>query len=63
MSDSEQEFFRPKWRRIAVTAFCAGWALLEWFTGNPMWSVIFAAMTGYCLWKYWFTFDDTPPSQ
>ncbi|MAF16356.1 MAG: hypothetical protein CMG93_10275 [Marinomonas sp.] len=63
MNDAEQNFFRPKWRRVAITIFCAGWSALEWLTGNPFWGVIFTAMFFYCLWKYWYTFDENSSAE
>jgi hypothetical protein len=30
VKQSEIDWFRPLWRRIAVTGFIAGWAVMEW---------------------------------
>ncbi|RMF39918.1 MAG: hypothetical protein D6754_04470 [Alphaproteobacteria bacterium] len=46
--DLDHPFFRPLWRRIAVTALVGGWAVLELVTGSPFWAVIFGALAFWC---------------
>jgi len=62
MSDSERNFFRPKWRRIAVTVFCAAWSILEWVSNEPIWAMISAGIAFYCFWNFLYKFEehDTP---
>lgn len=48
--DAEHPFFRPAWRRVAVVAFCLGWALFELVTGSPGWAILFGAVGVYAAW-------------
>lgn len=57
LSERDREFFKPKWRRVAITAFCAAWAMLEWYWQNPFWAVIATGATAYCYWEYIYKFD------
>ena len=63
MNEGEYNFFRPMWRRIAMTVFCGAWSVLEWSTGNVEWSLIFIAMTLYCAWRYLINFEKSRPDQ
>ena len=62
LNESDRAFFRPKWRRIAATLFCVGWAILEWVSGNSLWGTFAVGITFYCLWNFFYQFDesDTP---
>jgi hypothetical protein len=42
------------WRRVALTAICVGWALVEWLGGEPMWALIATAMTFYSVWLFFW---------
>jgi hypothetical protein len=57
MKESEIEFFRPLGRRIAITAFCFIWSLVEWGSGESFWGTMTAALFLFCAWKLHFTFD------
>ncbi|MCV6592251.1 MAG: hypothetical protein OIF48_04815 [Silicimonas sp.] len=50
-------FFRPRWRRVAVTGACLGWAGLELALGNPVWCVIFGAIGLYLAYEFFVIFD------
>ncbi|MFD1382040.1 hypothetical protein ACFQ45_01590 [Rhodanobacter aciditrophus] len=63
MNDAEHDFFKPKWRRVAMTVFCGAWSILEWVTGNPFWGVVFTAMTFYCAWRYLYTYEKNTPAE
>lgn len=56
MKDNEHPFFRPLWRRIALVAGCAGWAVLEYVGGSPTWSMIALAFTGYGAWQFLYAY-------
>ena len=52
-SDADHPFFRPLWRRVAITLVCAAWAALEWYGGGQsMWAWIATGMTAYAIWVF-----------
>lgn len=57
MRESDREFFKPLWRRIAVTLFCAAWAGWEWSRSENLWATMLGVATAYCIWTYFITFD------
>lgn len=63
--DTEHPFFRPLWRRIAVTALCLGWATFELVSDSPGWAALFGAIGLYCGWKFLVNYqpraDDADP--
>ncbi|OZG72019.1 hypothetical protein BTA51_18650 [Hahella sp. CCB-MM4] len=67
MKEKDLIFFQPLWRRLAITLFCAVWALIEWVTQAPFWGVMATGMTIYCYWTLFQTFptksDDSSPNQ
>jgi len=52
IKDNEHPFFRPLWRRIAVVAVCAFWAVLEFATNTPFWGMIALGFTAYAVWMF-----------
>ncbi|WP_020409273.1 hypothetical protein [Hahella ganghwensis] len=56
MKENDLAFFQPLWRRVAITVFCAFWAMLEWLTQAPFWGMIATGMTAYCYWTLFHTF-------
>lgn len=44
----DHPFFRPMYRRILTTGFCAAWALMELLNGAPFWAILFGALAAYC---------------
>ncbi|MCV0395091.1 MAG: DUF3329 domain-containing protein [Rhizobiaceae bacterium] len=50
--DKEHPFFRPLWRRVAIVAFCAAWAVWEVYNREMFWAVIVAAIAGYAAWTF-----------
>ncbi|NLQ17130.1 hypothetical protein HGG82_05765 [Marinomonas sp. M1K-6] len=63
LNEADRKFFRPKWRRVVATLFCAGWTVVEWFSGEPFWGVMAAGITLYCLWHFFYAYEesqDTP---
>jgi hypothetical protein len=62
MNERDTEWFRPLWRRVAVTAFCGVWAGWEWlFTLDPLWKWIALAAFGFAIWTFFVTFDRGAP--
>ena len=49
--DLQVPFLRPVWRRVALVAVCMGWALVEWATREPFWTMIFGALGVYAAWQ------------
>ena len=71
MKPNDVTWFRPLWRRVAVTAFLAVWCGWEWFNGETFWGVLVGAALAYSLYNFFYTFpkdeptdgnDSTPPS-
>ena len=58
MRDNDLIFFRPMWRRVAVTLFCVAWAAVEWLTGQPFWGIIASGVTAYCVWVLFYNYKD-----
>ncbi|MEP3349066.1 MAG: hypothetical protein ABJN96_03815 [Marinomonas sp.] len=58
LTDSDRAFFRPKWRRVTATVFCAAWSVLEWVSNEPFWAVVAAGFTLYCLWNFFYAYKD-----
>lgn len=48
---AEHPFWRVAWRRYAVTASAAAWAVLEWVIGDPFWAVVFTGITGLAFYE------------
>ncbi len=54
--DQDHPFFRPLWRRIALVAFCAAWAIWEVQRGEAFWMTIAVGMTAYAAWTFLITY-------
>ncbi|MDZ5700012.1 DUF3329 domain-containing protein [Chelativorans sp. M5D2P16] len=50
--DLDHPFFRPLWRRVAVTALCLGWGAFEFVSGSPFWGTLFGGLGLYCVWGF-----------
>jgi hypothetical protein len=59
MAKAGETFFRPLWRRVAIVAVCAGWAVLEWTHGDETWTMIALAATAYGAWSLLYAYK--PP--
>ncbi len=59
MKEKDRVFFRPLWRRVAATLFCALWAIFEWLTQQPFWGMVAVGLTGYCYWEFFHTFEES----
>jgi hypothetical protein len=58
-------FYRPLWRRIAITAVVALWLAFEIHGGDGMWTAIAGGMLCYAVWIFFLNWpknpDDPPP--
>jgi hypothetical protein len=62
MKDRDVNFFRPIWRRVAVTAVCVVWAVFELIGHDGTWITITLGLTAYAVWTLFIAFPkDTPP--
>ena len=61
MKERDVSFFRPLWRRVAVTAVCAGWCVLEFFGHDQTWILITLGLTAYAAWTFFLTFPKEVP--
>lgn len=57
MNKSDNSFFRPLWRRIAITLLCAAWAVWEWINGDQFWIMMTLAVTAYAAWTFLIRFE------
>jgi hypothetical protein len=55
--DVNHPFFLPRWRRVALVAFLAAWALLEWAAMSLFWAIIVSALAVYAWYALLLTFD------
>jgi len=58
MFDFSHPFYKPLWRRIVISGFCAVWALFEFATGAPFWGMIFGAMAALTGWHFFIAWKD-----
>lgn len=56
MKERDVDFFRPVWRRAAVTAICVGWAGLELYGRDPTWIAITLGLVAYAVWTLFIAF-------
>ena len=63
MKGSDREFFKPLWRRIAVTAICVGWFIWELTGGDAMWIMLTGGITAYAIWVFFISFKTDEPSE
>jgi len=61
MFDSSHPFYRPLWRRVAIVAFTAGWALIEYRNQAPVWALLFAVVSAWCAWFFFVVYEDKNP--
>lgn len=61
MNDRDWPFLRPLWRRIVLVAFCALWAVLEWWNGAIGWAALAAAAAAYGAWTFLIDYERKPP--
>jgi hypothetical protein len=63
LKSSDVAWFRPLWRRIAVTGFLAVWCGYEWlFSHDQFWAVLVSAALVFSLYSFFITFPKEEPS-
>ncbi|OCP02308.1 MULTISPECIES: hypothetical protein [unclassified Ensifer] len=45
--DPDHPFYRPLWIRLLIVVFCAVWTAVEFLGEQPLWGMIFLAVTAY----------------
>jgi hypothetical protein len=59
---TDHPFYKPKWRRQAIVAATAIWAIVELTYGSSgFWRVISVGVWAYCFWVFMWTWKDAPP--
>ncbi len=51
--DLNNPFFAPLWRRILIVCILVFWGLVEFYTSNTIWAVIFLILASICLWQFY----------
>jgi len=63
LKQSDLNWFRPLWRRVAVVLFLAvwlGWELL--WSGEMFWALLVAAALAYSLYNFFYAFPKEEPA-
>ena len=58
MFDPNHPFYRPLWRRVVIVLVTAVWAVVEYLNDAPVWSLLFAAISGWCAWFLLMVYKD-----
>jgi predicted PurR-regulated permease PerM len=59
VKQTETDWFRPLWRRVAVTAFIVVWFAWEaLYAQDQFWMLITGAALAYAIWNFFIKFDD-----
>ena len=63
MRENDMNWFRPLWRRVAVTAVVALWFGYEsLFSHEQMWIGITGVALVYCVWNFFLRFPKDVPA-
>lgn len=63
LKPNDVNWFRPIWRRYAVTAFLAVWCAWEWiWNREPFWGVLVGAALLFSIYSFFITFPKDEPS-
>lgn len=63
LKSTEATWFRPLWRRIAVTAFLAVWLAWELiWTQDSFWALLVGAALAYSLYNFFYAFPKEEPA-
>ena len=63
LKSNDVAWFRPMWRRIALTAFLAVWCAWEWlWNQEPFWGTLVAAALAYSLYNFFYAFPKEEPT-
>ena len=59
--EQNSPFYRPLWRRVAITAVVALWLGIEiYYGGSGFWTVIATGMLCYAVWTFFLSWPKTP---
>ena len=62
MKANDVNWFRPLWRRVAVTGFLAAWCAWEWlWSKDTFWAVLVTAALAYSLYNFFYAFPKEEP--
>ena len=50
--DLHNTFFAPLWIRKAVAAFCVGWGVFGFLTGQAFWGAVFFGLGALAAWQF-----------
>ena len=52
-------WFEPLYRRVIITAICAGWLVFELIVDDPLgiWTMIAVLVTGLAVWSFFLSGD------
>ena len=59
--DPSHPAYRNAWVRGLIVAVCIGWAVLEFFGGDPFWGVLSGAAGVYAFYMLFWTFKPQQP--
>ena len=63
MKDSEVKWFRPLWRRVAITGFLAVWTAWEiLWNKDQFWGFLVGAALLYSLYNFFYAFPREKPA-
>ena len=63
MKQSDVNWFRPLWRRVAVTWFLAVWCAYEWlFSHEEFWGMLVGAALAFSIYSFFITFPKEEPT-
>lgn len=63
MKENEVSWFRPLWRRVAVTVFLAIWLAWELiWTQDQFWAFLVGAALLYSLYNFFYAFPKEEPA-
>lgn len=63
MADQDHPFLRPLWRRVALVAFCAAWAIWEFYNAQGFWAMIALGMACYGAWIFLIAYKPSDPKE
>jgi len=58
MFDFSHPFYKPFWRRVAITGFATAWALFEFAMDSPAWGAIFLGIAALCAYHLLIAWKD-----
>jgi hypothetical protein len=63
MKPQDANWFRPLWRRVAVTVFLAVWLAWELlWNQDQLWALLVGAALAYSLYNFFFAFPKEEPA-